>query len=117
MGGGVNTAGVLTGEGTNQVEGEGWTGLGCSGNLFDIICIEVHAQSVNEVAIGEQNTCVVLKPINPKQNNISGVGSGVKNVSDTVLVDLQFEIFAHRPCIQKILRPVCSAEVHLVEGS
>ncbi len=40
---GVNTASILTGEGTNQVEGEGWTGLGSGGHLLNVICIEVHA--------------------------------------------------------------------------
>ena len=59
----------------------------------------------------------MLKSINPKQDDLAGVGPGVKDVSDTVLVDLQFEILAHRPCIEKVMRPIRPAEIHLMKGS
>ena len=71
LGGGVNTASVLTGEGTNQVEGEGWTGLGSSGHLLNVICIEVHAQastrspSVSKIRVSCSNSSIRSKTTSP----------------------------------------------------
>ena len=38
-------------------------------------------------------------------------------MDQTLVINFKFEIFTDRPCIQEIIRPICSTKIHLMEGT
>ena len=91
--------------------------MGCGRHLFDVVGVKVHAQGVDEVFIAQQDVYIVRKSINTKQHDLAGVRPRIQDVSHAIFIDFQFEVLSNRTSIQKVVRPICAAKVHLVKGA
>ena len=70
-GGRINSPGVLAGERTNEVKREAGGLLGDRHDLFNVVRIQIHAQSVGQIIVLEKDPPVVFHLVNAEQDHVA----------------------------------------------